>query len=441
MALACSTATAALAASGAIDVDRMAAAGVRMLPGRHLRLFTDLPARDAVDELPAVFDAAVPQWAAAFGVQPADCATWRVDGFLIKDRATFAALGVMPSEHPDFENGFARKDRLWLVEQPSDYYRRHLLLHEGTHAFMLSFLGGAGPGWYMEGTAELFGSHARQRDGKLQLDVFPASRDAVPMWGRVKILRDAAAADASWPLDAVLELDNSRAVGVEGYAWSWALAALLDNHPQFHDRFRKLARVADRPNFNRRFRQAIGADWGDLQCEWRAYAASVDYGYDFARMAMVHREPRDFAAAQAAATIRADRGWQSTGIVLPAGGKYRIAAAGRYVIAEDEQTGEPWPCEPGGVTLRWHAGRPLGELLAALRPLTSLAGGQRPRRADSGSSPAHRSFLPDFAHPQPIGLAATITAATDSVLYLRVNDAPAELAENSGEVDVTVVAD
>ena len=51
---------------------------------------------------------------------------------------------------------------LWLHDQPTAYYRRHLLLHEGTHVFMASFLGGCGPGWYMEGTAELFG-HAPPR--------------------------------------------------------------------------------------------------------------------------------------------------------------------------------------------------------------------------------------------------------------------------------------
>ena len=47
----------------------------------------------------------------------------------------------------------------WLFDQPTDYYVRHLLLHEGTHVFMVSFLGGCGPGWYMEGTAELLGTH------------------------------------------------------------------------------------------------------------------------------------------------------------------------------------------------------------------------------------------------------------------------------------------
>lgn len=423
-----------------VDPGRLAAAGLRVLEGRHLRLLTDLPASPAVDELPAVFDAAVSQWAAYCGVDEAGVLDWRVLGCLINDRATFAAVGLMPRRHPDFANGFAEADRIWLVEQPSDYYRRHLLLHEGTHAFMQRFLDGAGPGWFMEGTAELLGAHVWGRD-ELQLAAFPQSRDVVPMWGRVKILRDAAAADASWPLDAVLELDNTRNIGVEGYAWSWALTALLDSHPQFQQRFRALVSKAGQPRFNRRFRRLFAEDWGDLQCEWQAYAADIDYGYDFTRMAMIHREPRELGEDGATVAIRADRGWQSAGVILRGGRHYRVSAEGRYVVAADEE-GAPWPCEPGGVTLRWHAGRPLGELLAALRPVTGIPHQQTVQQ--SGASPPPRRITttaPDFASPRPVGLQATIAPIVDSLLYVRVNDSPAELADNEGELTVSIAAD
>ena len=65
----------------------------------------------------------------------------------------------MPTGDDKFLHGLSTGSDLWLYDQPSAYYRRHLLLHEGTHAFMGKFLGGCGPGWYMEGTAELFGTH------------------------------------------------------------------------------------------------------------------------------------------------------------------------------------------------------------------------------------------------------------------------------------------
>ena len=96
----------------------------------------------------------------------------------------------------EFENGISIGAEVWLYDQPTDYYRRHLLLHEGTHAFMATFLGGCGPGWYMEGTAELLARiGSTTTTGELTLRIMPRSRDEVPMLGRIKLIRDAFAAD------------------------------------------------------------------------------------------------------------------------------------------------------------------------------------------------------------------------------------------------------
>ena len=61
--------------------------------------------------------------------------------------------------------------------------------------------------------------------------------------------------------------------------------------------------------------------------------------------------------------VAADRGWQSTGLLLERGRKYRFEAEGRYQIARDPQV---WWCEPNGVTIRYHGGLPLGILLGAV---------------------------------------------------------------------------
>ena len=95
---------------------------------------------------------------------------WRMTGFLMKDKARFAERGLLPGDLPPFAHGYSRGRNLWLYEQPSDYYRRHLLLHEGTHGFMNTILGGCGPPWYMEGMAELLGTHrwrGRPADARL----------------------------------------------------------------------------------------------------------------------------------------------------------------------------------------------------------------------------------------------------------------------------------
>ncbi len=400
-----------VAAPRQVDARRAAQVGLRKIVGRHLRLYTDLPSSDAVDSLPLVFDAAVPLWAEYFGIEVDTLRNWRMQGYLVQDRAKFAALGLLPKANPDFTNGFSIGNELWLMEQPSDYFRRHLLLHEGTHGFMYTQLGETGPGWYMEGMAELLGTH-RWQEGQLRLRVLPASREEVPMWGRIKLVRDAYQAGAPLELSAVMALEKRRVFSTNEYAWSWALCQFFDAHPRWQDKFRRLQKHVAAQDFNQRLRHDFRAEWPELLTEWRAFVATLDYGYDTDRMAMVHR-PSSAVTEEASATIAADRGWQSTGWLMEAGQAYRVTAAGRYRIAND---GSPWPCEPGGVTLEYHEGQPLGKLLGAWRTTAN-----------------HR-----FSEPFAVGLAAKLKPPEDGVLYLRVNDSPARLSENRGKLSVNI---
>ncbi len=408
----------AVAESGVKRVDerRAARAGIRRIDGRHLRLYTDLPHGDAVDGLGKVFDAAVEGWTEYFGIAPERTARWRMQGFLIEDRAKFAALGLLPETNPDFVNGYCQGSELWLVEQPSDYYRRHLLLHEGTHGFMYAFLGERAPGWYMEGMAELLGTH-RWHDGRLALRQLPANRDDVPMWGRIKLVRESKA----MPLPVVLKLGEGRALSTDHYGWCWALCKFMDSHPEFGDEFRRLSKRAGRQGFNQQFRISYRQQWADLLFEWRAFVAALDYGYDTERMTVTHRKAKP-VRAKAATTIFADRGWQSTGWRLQGGESYTITASGRYVIARELLTGasEPWPCEPGGVTIEYHDGLPLGKLLGVLRPVDGQG-------------------AIDFSEPLAVGNQASVTPQVDAILYLRVNDRPDRLSDNEGTLRASIV--
>ena len=159
-------------------------------------------------------------------------------GFLMQDKARFRQAGLLPPYVPALLPGYSINHELWLNEQPSDYYRRHLFLHEGTHGFMNTLLGGCGPAWYMEGLAELLGTH-RWHEGRLTLGYMPANRDEVPYWGRSKLVKDAAEAGRARPLKEVVELALTSTNQVEGYAWSWAAATLLDHHPRYQKRFRR----------------------------------------------------------------------------------------------------------------------------------------------------------------------------------------------------------
>jgi len=402
------------AAPRQVDERRAAQVGLRKVVGRHLRLYTDLPPSDAVDLLPVVFDAAVPLWAEYFQIDPEKVRNWRVQGYLMQDRAKFAALRLLPKENLGFANGFSILHELWLMEQPSDYFRRHLLLHEGTHAFMATQLGDTGPGWYMEGMAELLGTH-RWQEGQLRLRVMPERRQDVPMWGRIKLVRDASRDGKPLDLPAVMVLDKRRALSTDEYAWCWALCEFLDSHPRWQKKFRQLPKNVEKEGFNQRFRTLFRDEWSELLTGWRAFIATLDYGYDTERMAMKHR-PSAAVTAGISVAIAANRGWQSTGWLLRPGQAYRVTATGRYQIAEDADAGVAWPCEPGGVTLEYHAGRPLGMLVGAWRSTASNG----------------------FSEPVAVGLTALLEPPEEAVLYLRVNDSPARLSDNRGTLSASI---
>ncbi len=394
-----------------VDERRAALVGIRRVDSRHLRLYTDLPRGDAVDGLGNVFDAAVEGWTEYFGIAPERTAHWKMQGFLMEDRAKFATLGLLPETNPDFVNGYCQGSELWFAEQSSDYYRRHLLLHEGTHGFMYAFLGERAPGWYMEGMAELLGTH-RWRNGRLALRQMPADRNDVPMWGRIRLVQESKAMS----LPAVLTLGEGRTLSTDEYGWCWALCEFLDSHPRLGDQFRSMTKRINGRDFNKRFRRTYRRQWADLLFEWQAFVAALDYGYDTKRMAIVHRGALP-VEEDAVIKIAADRGWQSTGWRLWAGKTYTITSEGRYEIDGES---EPWPCEPGGVTLEYHDGLPLGMLVGLLRPVDER---------DSANP----------SEPLALGLQASITLEVDAILYLRVNDWPDRLSDNEGTLRASIV--
>ena len=399
-----------------IDDDRAAAEGIRKLLGKRLLLYTDMPPDEEIQRLPKLFDLAFPQWCKYFNIDAARHADWKMTGFLMKDKARFRRAGLVPDSLPQFRNGFARNYELWLYDQPSDYYRRHLLLHEGTHGFMNTILGGCGPPWYMEGIAELLATH-RWTDGRLTLNHMPAGRDEVPEWGRIRIIKDAIAAGRPMRLDGVIRYPIHAHLETEPYAWCWAVAALLDRHPRYRDRFRELYKHVLKPDFNGRFNRLIGDDWQRLREEWQLLITGLEYGHDVAGTAVDFTPGKPLPPGGAEVSLAADRGWQNSGLRLDGGVKYRLRASGRYQVADRPQI---WWCEPGGVSIRYYQGRPLGILLGAVRP--------------DGGKPGSSALL----RPTVVGLAATLISKESGTLYLKINDSAAELGDNAGELKVEI---
>src|SRR5690606_17118461 len=171
---------------------------------------------------------------------------------------------------------------LWFVEQSTDYYRRHLLLHEGVHGLMHTRLGGVGPAWYAEGIAELLGTH-RLADGQLTLPYFPANKLEAPDWGRVKLVADSLAAGRRYSAGDMLSLGARGMTENEYYGWCWAFCAFLDGHPRYQARFRELRVHVTDCDFNSGFRAAFNDDWDRLNHEWDLFIGRLEYGYDISR--------------------------------------------------------------------------------------------------------------------------------------------------------------
>jgi hypothetical protein len=248
------------------------------------------------------------------------------------------------------------------------------------------------------------------------MNYFPADKAETPMWGRIKQIKDDCAARRARPLEMVFQYAWPAHSEVEPYAWCWAAAALLDRHPRYRERFRQLVPLVRQEDFTARFRQMLAPDWAELGEQWQVFVTELEYGYDVARAAIEFVPGEPLPAAGGKATVEAARGWQSSRLRLEPGKTYRLRAAGRYQVADRPQV---WWCEPGGVSIRYYRGQPLGILLAAVRPDEA-----RPLSA--------------LVQPITIGRDATITPDQAGTLYLRINDSAAELADNAGALEVAV---
>lgn len=402
-----------------IPRERLSRAGIRLIRGKHLTLYTDVAAAPEIEELVDVFDAAVPQWCEYFGIRPESVSEWRVDGSLMKVKAPFRDLGLLPQQLPDFLHGYASAQQVWLLEQPTAYYRRHLVLHEGTHAFMAALLGGNGPPWYSEGIAELFGTHTWS-EGILSTRIMPRRREDVPEWGRIKLIKTDVANGSGLTLREVMQYGPRAHLKVEPYGWSWAASYFLENHPATQRSFRELRNfVPDTsPLFSTQFLRRIEADEHRVNEDWRVFITQLDYGFDLERELVTHAAATPLPAEGRSVVVSAERGWQSSGIRLDANRSYLIEAEGRFVLRNEVPN---WPCEAGGITLHYHRGMPLGALIGA------ICGGE-----DDVLD------LSPLGKPGLLGLQRKIRVSQTGVLFLRINDWPWSWRDNEGELRVRI---
>jgi len=414
-------------------VDLARRAGLRVLEGRHLTLVTDRPPRtdDGVEDLPPLFDEAFVAWCRHAGLDPAAHAEWRAFGCLMMDREPFRVAGLLPADGvlPDFANGFCAGGRFWMMDQSSPDYRRHLLLHEGVHAFMLTLRSAAAaPPWYAEGIAEYLATHRLEKDpaGRVHFIAtpIPACPSDVEQLGRIEqlhALRDAAHA----PLLAdVFALPPQAHATLDAYAASWAAVALLANHPAHRAAFTAAERGPLDGGFTARLTTAPGWDADLAGRDFAAFLADLDHGFDFSRSA-IDWAPGKPLAGRVEIPVAPDRGWQNSGQSLVHGQRHSFNTTSNATVGQasrlshEDPSARPLESTPDGITLRWYRGRPIGRLLVA----------QWIDRED-GTSPTFQVLAE--------GASGTFTAAADGPVYLKANEAPGDLADNMGEFRVVL---
>lgn len=427
--------------------------------GRHIRLVTDLPDSPALQQWVAVFDAAVPLWAAYWQRNPDELNSWRVTAYLMVDRDRFITAGLLPQSLPDFRFGYQVGNRLWVIHQVEDYYNRHLLLHEGAHAVTSHLLGGSGPPWFMEGTAEWMSTHTwrtttrphspdSEYPDRLEIGVVPPSSPSVQGWGRIELIATARKEKRVPTIESVMKYGDVAHREVEPYAWSWLALVLMDMYPEYRQsRLESASIAADRsPQFNSNLYAKLRSKWPIFSARWNLLAHDIDYGWDAARQQVDLPTDLEKIAGKIDMKLKTDRGWQSAPVRVGAGQTVKIDASGRYKIRRSfykdspgvgfdaltvDDAGDPddttsvtgdWYSEPDGITIHYYRGKPIGRLVACLLPISMPPGGP------------YASPLEEIS----IGRSATITPSFDSWLLLKVNEPPAEYRDNDGAVDVVI---
>ena len=317
-----------------------------------------------------------------------------VEGFIVRDLAAWPAGAL---EEPMGLEKIRRREGVCFNTSVGRLRRAQLyscddhgvIQHECVHGFCHLTFGSTGPTWLSEGVAEL-GNHWRDGDISVQLDprVMAYLQHASPKRTLAEIAGPGREPAGTW----------------QDYAWRWALCSLLANNPNYADRFRPLAvaLMEGRPGVS--FESVYGPVAREVSFEDDQFLAAVGDGYraDLTAWPWKSRARPLAPGSDVRANVTAAAGWQAAGVSVQAGAPYAIDAAGTWRTAEAGS-----PCDANG-----DAGR--GRLMGVVFH-------------DYALSP-----------PIPLGVAAEFTAPCDGQLFLRCADDWTQLADNDGQIEVTI---
>ena len=265
-----------------------------------------------------------------------------------------------------------------------------VIQHECVHGICHLTFGSTGPTWLGEGLAEL-GNYWKDGDRAIDLPtpVIAYLQSVNPKRRLLEIAVPGRAVADTW----------------QDYAWRWALCHLLANNPNYANRFVPLAigLMEERPGVS--FEGVYGPVAREVSFEYDQFLATLGNGYrsDLTAWPWQAKFQRLSDSGEAVVKIKAKAGWQASRVLVDSGeafevvadGTWRIAAAGQPLDADGEKDGR-------------------GRLVAAVFADESLS------------------------REIPLGRKTALESPAAGQLFLRCADAWTELADNDGEVTVTI---
>ena len=409
-----------------LNAEELLSHGLRIVESKHLVLVTDLP-QESVAEIPQLADALFANLEARLGkLQPNIAGTeFQVTGFLMDARERFKQADVLPPDEFTIRNGRHLGYQFWTNNQPADYYRRHLLLHEFVHCFMMCEYGmnNIPPLWYTEGIAEYFATHRLHTDvSKSEFGILPSSRHRFGGWHRIAEVHRHFNQEPSASgeladiisMQVVMHPADTTFVDDSQYANAWALVWLINHHPELQPEFAALATCRTQEQFNDAMAKIPELTLQQMNQIWPLYLdglaeAEVSTVRFPSLTPMPSQQSHGENTLPQELTLEASQQWVSTGFELTAGQQVIIECKGRFVVRE---TTKPWISEPDGITIDYVRGRPLGEVIGAI---VSTDGTKTTRHI-------------------PIGTSKTLQSPIDGILWLQINDQWSDRANNDGKV-------
>ena len=264
--------------------------------------------------------------------------------------------------------------------------KHSVVQHEAIHAFCAQTFGSPGPVWYSEGMAEM-GQYWIPGEQAVNIDpvVIDYLTNAEP-----KKMADIVAAGQitgdSW----------------QAYAWRWALCHLLASNPNYSRRFKKLG-LNIMAGKSDSFENAFGKVANQISFEYDLFVSNFDNGYraDLCAWDWKTKCSNLSSNGRVRHSVKAQRGWQATKLLVRPGVGYDYVAQGKWRIdSGDEITADGNP-----------AGR--GKLIGML-------------------------FYDDYRQSDTFELGETgsFVGQGEGQLYVRCRDGWTDLSDNDGAIEL-----